>query len=268
LLESGATFEYTFTATADLSEIGYHEMTVTTSLSGDANISNDSATATIINSLCQPELLCEQGVGIFVLELGSIYNDTGCDPDGYGNYTNLLTDLSQGSSNDLTITTGYGNVYVKVWIDFNDNFLFDQDEVVVNDYVIASGQGAGSYTETMLLDIPDNANLGEHIMRVKTNYNENVPEDACESTMFGEAEDYTVNITLSTGISTQHQEPNELIITNAGNNHFVVSFIAVHLQETLIVSVHNLQGQRIINNRVQNINGRYEYDFDMSYAAP
>lgn len=267
-LELGSTYEYTFSATADLSEIGYHDLIVATSLSGDANISNDSATSIIINSLCQPELMCEQGVGIFVLELGSINNDTGCDPDGYGNYTNLSTNLSQGSSNDLTITTGYGNVYVKVWIDFNDNFVFDPDEVVVNDYVIASGQGAGSYTETMPLDIPDNASLGEHLLRVKTNYNEAVPEDACESTMFGEAEDYTVNITLSTGIRLQDFEPNELIILNKGNNQFVASFNAVHLKETLIVSVHNLQGQRIINNRMQNVNGRYEYDFDMSYAAP
>lgn len=266
-LTQESTIEYTFTATADLSVIGYHELVVTTSLPGDSDNTNDSAITTIINSLCQPELLCEQGVGIFVLELGSINNDTGCDPDGYGNYSNLSTNLSQGSSNDLTITTGYGNVYVKVWIDFNDNFVFDEDEVVVDDYVIAPGQGAGSYTETMPLDIPANANLGEHLMRIKTNYNENVPANACESTTFGETEDYTANVTLATGVSIHDLEPNDLIVTNVGNNHFTVSFTAIHIKETLIISVHNIQGHTIIQNRVQNVSGRYEYNFDMSHAS-
>ena len=267
-LEQESTYEYTFTTAADLSVISYHDLIVTTSLPGDANISNDSAYATIINSLCQPELLCEQGVGIFALDLGTINNETGCDPAGYGNYTNLMTNLSQGSSNDLTITTGYGNVYVKAWIDFNDNFVFDPEEVVINDFVIASGQGAGSYTETIQLDIPNDATLGEHLLRIKANYNESVPDDACESTLFGETEDYTININSSTGLSYQDIEPNELLVINTGNNQFIASFEAKHLTETLIVSVHNMQGQRVIHNRVNNVNGKYEYDFDMSYAAP
>ena len=266
-VSSGSTIEYTFTAAADLAEIGYHDLTVATALSGDSDNSNDSTTATIINSLCQPEMLCEQGVGIFVLELGSIYNDSGCDSSGYANFTNMSTNLAQGSTNDLTISTGYGNVYVKVWIDFNDNFVFDNDEVVVNDYVIASGQGSGSYTETMALDIPEDATLGEHLMRVKTNYNSGVPEDACESTMFGEAEDYVANITLPTGIGLTELEPNELIVTNTGNNQFLATFSANHLNEDLIISVHNIQGHRLIHNRVENTNGLYSFDFDMSYAA-
>ncbi|MCD4736300.1 MAG: hypothetical protein K8R53_09670, partial [Bacteroidales bacterium] len=184
-LQSETTLTYTFTEKADLSVIGDHDLRVTTSLPGDANATNDTTLSIIINSLCQPELMCTQGVGIFALELGSIENETGCDPDGYGDYTDLSTNLPRGSSNDLTITTGYGDVYVKVWIDFNDNFLFEPDEILVNDFVIAEGQNAGTYMETMPLDIPSNANLGEHLMRVKLNYNESVPSDPCEATTFG-----------------------------------------------------------------------------------
>jgi len=267
-LEIGSIIEYSFSTPADFSDIGYHELFTTTELDEDGDQTNDSTTVFIVNSLCQPQTMCEQGVGIYDFELGTIENETGCDPDGYANYTNMSTNLSQGSSNDLTITTGYGSVYVKVWIDFNDNFLFEDDEVVVNDYVIANGQGQGSYTETMPLDIPADAMLGEHLMRAKTNYNTNVPADACESTQFGETEDYLANITLSTGTSLADLEPNELILRNTGNNQFVLSFEAEHIDETLIVSVHNIQGQQLINNRVNNVDGRYEYDFDMSYAAP
>lgn len=265
-LLSESTMVYSFNTPVDLSVIGYHELTVTTSLPGDANMLNDATTVTIINSLCQPDLMCTQGVGIFDFQLGSISNLTGCDPNGYGNYTNLSTDLGQGSENDLTITTGYGNVYVKVWIDFNDNFVFEANEVVVNDYVVAPGQGTGTYTETMPLTIPASAAIGEHLLRAKTNYNASVPSDPCASTMFGEAEDYVVNVVLGTAIGLHNNEPNDLILINKGNNQFVALFEAVNMNETLYISVHNLQGQKVIYNRVQNIGGKYEYEFDMSYA--
>lgn len=259
---------YTFTATADLSVIGDHELTVTTSLPGDAVPGNDAATVIVTNSLCQPELMCQQGVSISVLELGSIYNDSGCDPEGYGDYTDMSTNLLQGSSNDLAITTGYGDVYVKVWIDFNDNFLYETDEIVVNDYVIAEGQNAGTYTESIPLIIGDKASLGEHLMRVKLNYNESVPIDPCAATTFGETEDYTVNITNTTGLAELHTMGNDLIITNTGNNLFHIRYQTDRIDETLIITVHNMQGHMIIRNRVPNVNGIYGFDFDMSHAAP
>lgn len=265
-LGSEETMTYIFEETGDFSDVMDHELFVTTSLPGDGEPANDSVTAIITNTLCQPQLDCSQGVGIYALQLGFIDNESGCDPNGYGNYSNLSTNLGQGTSNDLTITTGYGSVFVKTWIDFNDNFVFESDEVVVNDYEIADGQSAGTYTETMPLDIPDDANLGEHLMRVKTNYNQSVPEDPCEETMFGETEDYKAMIDYTTGIGIQSLEPNDLIVYNAGNNYFVVSFTPVHLTETMIVTLHNLQGHTLIHNRVENVNGKYEYDFDMSYA--
>jgi hypothetical protein len=265
-LISESSLVYSFITPVDLSVIGYHELMVTTSLPEDANASNDADTVTIFNSMCQPELMCTQGVGIFDFQLGTISNLTGCDPNGYGNYTNLSTDLGQNSTNDLTITTGYGSVFIKVWIDFNDNFNFEPEEIVVNDYEIADGQGAGTYTETMPLSISDISPLGEHMLRAKTNYNEGVPSDPCATTMFGETEDYLVNIVIGTGVGLHNNEPNDLILVNKGNNQFVALFEAVTIIETLFVSVVNIQGQTIIYNRVPNTGGKYEYEFDMSYA--
>ncbi len=263
---SEETVDYVFSTPADLSMIGYHEVKVTTDLSGDQNTGNDTLTVFVVNSICQPEMNCEQGVGIFDLQLGTISNNTGCDPDGYGNYTNMMTNLQKGAPHDLTITTGYGNTHVKAWIDYNDNFNFESNETVVYDYVIAEGQAAGTYTETMLLAVTNNAVLGEHLLRVKTNYNEEVPDDPCEETTFGEAEDYIVNITLGTGVDINSLEPNELQMINTGNNHFEVVFDAEHINETMVITVHNIQGQTVIQNRVPNVNGTYRYDFDMSYA--
>jgi len=109
------------------------------------------------------------------------------------------TDLEQGSSHNLTVTTGYGNQYIRVWIDFNDDYTFSLDELVVDNFVIASGAASGSYTENMDLVVPANAALGPHIMRAKSNWNAPVPDDACEETQYGETEDYMANIVESLG---------------------------------------------------------------------
>jgi hypothetical protein len=93
-----------------------------------------------------------------------------------------------------------------------------------------------------------------------------VPTDPCEATLFGETEDYIVNIVVGTGVGLHNNEPNDLILVNKGNNQFVALFEAVTITETLFVSVVNLQGQTVIYNRVPNIGGKYEYEFDMSYA--
>ena len=115
---------------------------------------------------------------------------------------------------------GYGNQYIRVWIDYNDDFVFSLDELVVDNYVIAPGAAAGSYTETMQLVVPDNATLGEHIMRAKTNWNAPVPDDACEETNYGETEDYIVNIVESLGIDDSVLANSEFRIISQDNNQF------------------------------------------------
>ncbi|MCB0805998.1 MAG: T9SS type A sorting domain-containing protein [Bacteroidales bacterium] len=267
-VEPGSTLYYTFAQTADLSVIGDHELTVSTDLAGDLNTNNDYTTAIITNSLCQPELLCVQGVGLYEFHLGNIQNISGCDPGGYGDYTDLSTSLQQGSANDLTIATEYGDVFVTVWIDFNDNFYYEPDEIVVDNYIIAPGETGGNYAETISMLIPSIAPIGQHLMRAKSNYNAEVPADPCEETIFGETEDYTVEIILGTGAGDQQIENNDLILLNGGSNQFTMIYNPVATTETLILTVHNINGQTILRNRVPYNNGNYRFEFDMSYAQP
>jgi hypothetical protein len=264
-LDSETDMEYTFATPGDFSAVTDHVLLVTTSHPDDGDTSNDTIQVIVTNTLCQPELICSYGVGIFRLELAEIDNVSGCDPSGYGNYSNLTATMEPGSFNDLTITTEYGSVFVKAWIDFNDNFIFEPEEIVVNDYEIAPGQSSGNYTETMVLTIPPGAPNGEHLMRVKTNYNEPVPEDPCEETLFGETEDYTAKVDDATGSSPLSDDGLQLVVTNRGGNNFNVSMQA-GMSETLIITVHSLQGQTLLRNRVVPVNGTYRFDLDMSYA--
>ncbi len=267
-IPGSSTMMYTFNSTGDFSLLGDHELIVYTSLNEDSDTSNDTISKIITNEICQPDMDCTEGDGIARLELGTIVNPSGCDENGYGDYTDMMTNLWPGVTDELIITTNYGSQYVKVWIDLNDNFLFEEQEVVVDNHVIAPGEGGGTFTDFIPFPIPGNEYLGEHMMRAKTNWNAPVPDNACEGTEYGETEDYTVNIDNTTGINGQSAEPNELVVSSLGNNKFLCRFTAVNLTETLIISVNNLSGQTVIQNRVENVNGQYEFDFDMSYASP
>jgi chitodextrinase len=127
------------------------------------------------------------------VQLGSINNLSG-NNGGYGNFTNLSTNLVRGTSNTITITpTWTSTVYregYRVWIDWNrDGDFLDSGEQVVNVTVTNATPIARSFT------VPTTARLGQTRMRVSMKYN--ASPTSCETFSFGEVEDYTVNIVSS-----------------------------------------------------------------------
>ena len=254
---------YSFTQTADLSVLGMYEIVVSTELSGDSEVSNDETTVTIENLLCQPTSNCSAGDGFTLFSVAEINNASGCE--GYGDFTNLEANLDFGSTNTLTVTTGYGDQHVKVWIDFNDDYIFTTDEIVVPNFIIAPGSGAGSFTETMDLIIPANAAEGAHRMRAKTNWQAEVSDDACEETQYGETEDYTANIgTL--GVNDFEISNSELIITSQDNNNFEVT-LNTKYEGNVFVAVYNMLGQQLGFKLAQNEGGVYKMNLNLTSAA-
>ncbi|HLW33736.1 MAG TPA: GEVED domain-containing protein, partial [Aequorivita sp.] len=164
--------------------------------------------------------------------------------------------------NNLTLTTNYGSQYVKVWIDLNDDSIFTVDEVVVNNIVIAPGQGSGTYTITTDLVIPAGAAIGEHRMRLKSNWNSPVPNDACEKTNFGETEDYTANIgTL--GVDDFTIRNSELIITTKDYDQFEVDFRTKYDGPTYL-AVYNMLGQQLRIKMLDKSGDSYKANLNMS----
>ena len=239
-LASGNESYFTFSNQPDFSNYeGEVNITISVEMDGDDDTSNDSISELFsIYSYCAPSMDCSYGDGFQLVQIGDINNTSGCE--GYGNFMDQSTDIELGSTNDLTITTGYGDQVIKVWIDFNDDLYFSNDEVVVDNYVVAQGSAAGEYTETIPLVIGDNVQLGEHIMRLKSNWQAAVSEDPCETSQYGETEDYTVNIVESLSVSQiDHSLIN--IHPNPSSGEFNVR---VH-GEDLDFEVFNIIGQRI-----------------------
>jgi hypothetical protein len=268
-LQGNSTIDYTFIYVADLSAFGSYSITAYTSLSSDYDNSNDSTSVTVSNINCTPESNCmyngAPGDGFQLVSIGDIYNETGCSDNGYGDYTAISTDLEQGSTNPLILTTNYGSQNVRVWIDYNDNFVFESpDELVVDNYVIGPGSGNISVTGQTSITIPSDAVLGQHIMRLKSNWNAGVPDDACEDTAWGETEDYSVNIVTSLGIDDINQN-SEFSVVSLGNNQFDVNLNSSYVGK-IELTVYNVLGQRMVFHRFENT-GTFNYDLDMSYVA-
>ena len=103
-LASEAQVTYDFATTGDFNELGTYTIVASTNLSGDEQSSNDEATAIVESLLCQPSMSCSQGDGFQLVSIAEINNPSGCE--GYGDFRNLIANLGQGSSNELTLTTG------------------------------------------------------------------------------------------------------------------------------------------------------------------
>ena len=258
---------YTFAQTGNLVALGIHNLSATTSLPSDSNTANDAFSTIITKTNCQPNLDCTSGDGLTLFQLGTINNPSGCGTNGYSDFTNLSTNLALGSSNNLTLTTGYGDQFVTVWIDFNDDFLFTNNEKVLTDFVIADGQSSGTFTVTTTLPIPNTATLGQHLMRVKTNWNNFVPDDTCEESMYGETEDYLVTIISNLENPSYSLQNAELQVTYLPNNTFDISLLNSDEINPLVITVYNIHGQRLVYDKIINKNSKYSYELDLSYAS-
>ena len=162
----------------------------------DGNISEKSNTINVVTRLSSSLDYCESKGSktsyewIDFVSFGGITNSTG-ENNGYANFTDKIATVVLGSTNDLVVSAGFsGNSYIEyfsVWIDYNQNGNFEDNERVVNESV------ANADNNTHAITIPNNALLGSTRMRVSMKYEQT--QTPCESFNYGEVEDYTVNIT-------------------------------------------------------------------------
>ncbi|SOU85710.1 GEVED domain-containing protein [Tenacibaculum dicentrarchi] len=164
-------------------------------------VANESEASNVINvtTLANQLVYCEsKGTNssyewIDAVSLGGMAN-TSASNGGYADFTSKIATLGQGSSNEITLSAGFKNTayteHWAVWIDFNQNGIFDTSEKVVK------GSSSSDKYLTSTFEVPASALLGQTRMRVSMKYNSS--QTACETFKDGEVEDYTVNITATT----------------------------------------------------------------------
>ncbi len=130
---------------------------------------------------------------------GSI-NNTSNSNSGYGNFTNLSTNVTAGSTYTITFKPGYsGSTYREYWtvyIDYNQNgTLNNTGETVVTVSTTSVNGGTASIT------IPTTAKSGLTRMRIQMHYGSQVT-NPCSAFNYGEVEDYTINISGGSGFTS------------------------------------------------------------------
>ncbi|WP_310394471.1 M4 family metallopeptidase [Hymenobacter sp.] len=135
---------------------------------------------------------------IDLVNLGSINRTSGSDA-GYYNGTALSTSIAAGSAQTIRFSVGFAGTayteYWKIYIDYNANGLFtDAGELVV------SGSSSSAATLSSNFTVPATARTGA--TRLRLVLSDNAATASCGTFTYGEAEDYTVNITGGAAIAT------------------------------------------------------------------
>ena len=112
----------------------------------------------------------------------------------YENHTSPTVSVFQGVNTNVQITFETGYTYdTVIWIDFDDNLVFDATEIVY--------QGVSANPNPTTLDasfiMPATAPLGQHRMRIGTSDFMDTP-DPCYSGSYGVTLDFTLDIQMLT----------------------------------------------------------------------
>lgn len=124
------------------------------------------------------------------VECGDINNSSGWQ-GGVADYTDMFTQINAGDSEAITVENGYAwaSDIVYVWVDWNDDFTFEQNST--EQYQLTNVGGVGQ-TFTGTIACPVGTVGGEHRMRVRMTYS-TAPEP-CGDATYGEIEDYTIKV--------------------------------------------------------------------------
>ncbi|PRX52566.1 GEVED domain-containing protein [Salegentibacter salegens] len=269
-LEVGGLEVYSFNQTADISPSGSYRITAGTRLENDFDRSNDTSVRSVANLDCIPEGSdCSFGDGISFFELEDVLNERIPCGNGYADFIGLSATLDRSQSEfTVSVQSHFAeeeNEQFSMWIDFNDDAVFEDDERVISAEVIPTANTWYSYN----FSIPTDASLGQHLMRIRagdTSFDGDL-NNPCEVMDYGTTHDYSVNITDSTlNIEDFILNEAELVVVSEEDKQFRV-IMETDYEETLRITIHNVLGQKMLENQVENNGTGYVYELDMSYAA-
>lgn len=119
----------------------------------------------------------------------NINNESGASDTGYSDFSSdhICSNYIGGDATTLKVTASDGSHYFKAWIDWNNDFIFQADEVVLD------------FTETHITEaiaeitIPDGTPEGDYRMRIVNSWNADIL-GPCANNPDGEFEDYTFRV--------------------------------------------------------------------------
>ncbi|EAZ96052.1 CHU large protein; uncharacterized [Flavobacteria bacterium BAL38] len=206
-VSNGGVYSTATTATLTITGVtfsmnGYLYRASATNICGTSSFSN-SATLTV--TYCSPTSTNTSDYISGFSTTGGITNinntPTTLSGTGYGDFYSTIS-ASQYAGGVLNFAETYngGSHGLSIWVDFNNNGVFEVTERLYNATATATG-----FTGT--ITIPVGTPLGDYRMRVRAWWNSLNP-DPCSNISWGEAEDYKLSVV---------SEPDPITITPSGS---------------------------------------------------
>ncbi|MEL6925473.1 MAG: GEVED domain-containing protein, partial [Bacteroidota bacterium] len=183
---------------------------------------NFKAVAVYIEQV-QPETYCSVSSNfpwhdwIAFVGLGDIQHVSG--KSKYSDFTFKQTELAAGGTYPISLTTAFSyftwDEYYRVWIDYNQNKIFEAEEMAFEGILNAPPHGSQNAGLKGMITIPTDAKPGATGMRVIMS--RAAFPTACESIDFGEIEDYTVHLVEAQDAKTRnaHNDHNNSFTSNS-----------------------------------------------------
>ena len=173
----------------------------TVTCSGNSGISTPIQ---ITLSYCTYNITNNDPTGITSVTFGTISNTSVGGP-AYSNFTTQSTTVEQGGIYQLNVnvnTDGNWTVNTKVWIDWNQNYVFEVGEEYSLGSALNTANGITSLSP-LNITVPSGTTLGETRMRIVSVESSDPVPLACGTQLYGEAEDYKLLIIPPTGLPVE-----------------------------------------------------------------
>lgn len=154
----------------------------------------------VLTSYCTPILDCTDGAVIKRFKFADLEKSSTCSENGYADYSASIVNVKRGENYPMEVEIGFGwfEQSVSVWIDYNNDFLFSNDEFF---YIGTVDQGVLTKNITIPTNLPD----GDYRMRVRlatVGQAGATAGKACNvADTYGETEDYTLRVAGQLGVT-------------------------------------------------------------------
>ncbi len=224
---------------------------------GEGSYSNTFSFTTLTPSYCASTFTDEIGGSEHITNVtfNTIDNNSENDTtDGYEDFTSINTIVERGESHQISVTldTGGYQDHCYVFIDWNQDYIFDQATERYALGTVLSDVGTKFFT----ISVPETAVLGATTMRVIIEYDD--PDDgfgsgSCNSdhlTEWGETEDYTVIVDNTAAINDIDFDRFNLF-PNPTKGEFTLNFKVINTDE-VSVELFDIRGRLIDEKKYYN----------------
>ena len=263
-MPAGGSISFSFSQTADLSNVATYSITSATLLAGDFDPSNDQASTSVTNVSCATTDATDVPITISSSGTPTIESTITVTDDFEIEDVNVTLNILHTWASDIEATLiSPEGTSVLLFADVGgsgDNFT---NTVLDDDATQSISDGSAPFTGTFS---PQNALSAFNGEQTVGDWTLSVFDDA--NLDGGSLEGWSVQLCGNTNLSIEENSlDGSLEIVHLGDSQYEIRLTNSQLSETLDLEVFNIAGQKLYWQSLNNSNNRYVHQLDMSYAA-